>query len=94
MGGGTDGVKSIGCLFELMDSGLLSMNIERGQNSIQCVLKSGELAMYVIPRRFSTFIPALAIVEEGAQKRNIDLKIAIGRFIDYLQYFSLSLSLF
>ncbi len=81
----TDSVKSIGCVFELMDSGLLSMNLERNQGSIQCVLKSGELAMYVLPRRFSVFVHALAIVERTAQKRAEDIKIAISRFIDYLQ---------
>lgn len=80
-----DSFKSIGCILKLMDSGLLSMNMEKNRDNIQCVLKSGELAMYVVPRRFSVFISALAIVERNSQKRNIDLRIAISRFIEYLQ---------
>lgn len=81
----TDTVKSIGCIFQLMDSGLLSMNMEQNQQRLQCVLKSGELSMYVLPRRFSVFIRALAIVERSAQKREDDVRVAISRFIDYLQ---------
>lgn len=81
----TDSIKSIGCVFELMDSGLLSMNLEMNHDNVQCVLKSGELAMYVLPRRFSVFVHALAIVERTAQKREEDIKLAISRFIDYLQ---------
>ncbi len=77
--------KSMGCVLLLMDSGLLSMNMEENQGNLQCVLKSGELAMYVLPRRFSVFIHALAIVERDARDRNRDFIIAISRFIDYLQ---------
>lgn len=80
-----DSVTSIGCILGLMDSGLLSMNLERNQETIECVLKAGELATYVLPRRFSVFIPAFAIVERYFQKRKVDLKVAISSFIDYLQ---------
>lgn len=81
----TNSIKSMACILALMDSGLLSMNIEENRRNIQCVLKSGELAMYVLPRRFSVFMPALAIVEKYAEKRDLNIKTTIGRFIDYLQ---------
>ena len=85
---GIDSAISIGCVLGLMDSGLLAMNLEQKHDSegcIQCILKAGELATFVLPRRFSVFIPALAIVEREYLKRGTDLKSVISRFIDYLQ---------
>lgn len=78
---------SVGSLFNLMDSGLLSMNIEadRKRGVVQCVLKAGELSTFVLPRRFSTFVPALSIVERGYLKRGSNKKMVVGQFIDYLQ---------
>ena len=48
--------KSIGCLFCLMDCGLVSMNSEtigeeNGQK-VRTVLKAGEMATYILPERF------------------------------------------
>ena len=78
---------SVGSLFNLMDSGLLSMNLEadRGRSMVRNVLKAGELSTFALPRRFSTFVPALSIVERGYLKRGSNKKIVVGQFIDYLQ---------
>ena len=80
---------SLGCMFGLMDSGLVSMNLEVFRSSdgqrIRTVLKAGELATYVLPRRFSVFIPALAYVESQYAKVGKYLRDVIGFFVDYLQ---------
>lgn len=57
--------KSIGCLFCLMDCGLVSMNSEtigeeNGQK-VRTVLKAGEMATYILPERFMILIPALRL---------------------------------
>ncbi len=80
---------SLGCMFGLMDSGLISMNLEtireRGGQTIQTVLKAGELATYVLPRRFSVFVPALALVESQYSKVGKYVRDVIGAFIDYIK---------
>lgn len=80
---------SIGCMFGLMDSGLISMNMENmgglEQGSIRTVLKAGELATYVLPRRFSIFMPSMNIVESHYKKVGRYARDVIGSFIDYLQ---------
>lgn len=80
---------SIGCLLGLMDSGLISMNLEAVSNmeeqTVRTVLKAGELATYVLPRRFSVFIPALSVVESHYTKIGKYITDVISSFIDYLQ---------
>lgn len=82
---------NIGSVFGLMDSGLIAMNLEAikekdcNQFKVQTVLKAGEMATYILPRRFSVFIPAFAKVERyygGIYKQPQDI---ISAFIDYLQ---------
>ena len=84
---GVQEIPSVGCILNLMDSGLLAMNLEldSAQKSIQCILKAGELSTFVLPRRFSVFIPALSIVERNYLKKGSSKKAVIGEFIDYLQ---------
>lgn len=79
---------NIGCLLGMMDSGLLSMNLERTSKrdySICNVLKAGEMSTYVLPRRFSVFIPALAYVEREYRRKGTYLRNILGGFIDYIQ---------
>ena len=79
-------VTSIACALNLMDSGLLAMNLEvDSENKIQCILKAGELSTFVFPRRFFAFIPALSIVERGYLKKGFSAEIGISKFIDFLQ---------
>lgn len=82
-----DAISSIGCALNLMDSGLMAMNLELdyGHNVVQCILKAGELSTFVLPRRFSVLVPALSIVERECVKRGFIKKSVIGQFIDYLQ---------
>ena len=80
---------SIGCMFGLMDGGLISMNLEaereREGQVVRTVLKAGELATFILPRRFSIFIPALAEVESRYRKVGRYVSEVISEFIDYLQ---------
>ena len=79
-------VTSVACALNLMDSGLLAMNLEvDSENKIQCILKAGELSTFVLPRRFSVFIPALSIVERGYLRKGFSAKTGISQFIDFLQ---------
>lgn len=78
--------ESIGVLLNLMDSGLLAMNMEFDSfnQNIQCVLKAGELSTFVIPRRLMVFIPALSLVESAVFDSSINVKDIIEEFIEYL----------
>ena len=80
---------SVGCTFGLMDSGLISLNmettVESVRKTVRTVLKAGELSTYVLPRRFSIFIPALAVVESQYKKVGRYVRDVIGSFVDYLQ---------
>lgn len=80
---------SVGCMFGLMDSGLISLNMEtmvgKDRNTVRTVLKAGELATYVLPRRFAVFIPALDIVESNYKKVGRYVRDVIGTFVDYLK---------
>lgn len=81
--------KSIGCLFCLMDCGLVSMNSEtigeeNGQK-VRTVLKAGEMATYILPERFMILIPALAYVERHFMKSARNIREVMGTFIDYVQ---------
>lgn len=80
---------SVGCMFGLMDSGLVSLNMEttvgKDRNTVRTVLKAGELATYVLPRRFSVFIPALDMVESNYKKVGKYARDVIGNFVDYLK---------
>ncbi len=77
---------SVACALNLMDSGLLAMNLEvDSENRIQCILKAGELSTFVLPRRFFVFIPALSIVERGYLRKGFSAETGISKFIDYLQ---------
>ena len=79
---------SIGCILGLMDSGLMSLNIEMNRNGapvVRNVLKAGEMATYALPRRFSVFIPALAIIEKRYEKQFANIRDIVGSFIEYLQ---------
>ena len=80
---------SIGCLFGLMDSGLISMNLEADNKEnlhrVCTVLKAGEMATYVLPRRFYVFIPALALVESWYSEEGSFIRYIISDFIDFLQ---------
>lgn len=84
---GVEEIPSIGCALNLMDSGLLAMNLELNhpQNAVQCILKAGELSTFVLPRRFSVLVPALSIVERECVKNGSSKKSVVSRFIDYLQ---------
>lgn len=84
---GVDEIPSIGCVLGLMDSGLLAMNLELNQHrdTVQCILKTGELATFVLPRRFSVLVPALSIIERECDKNGFDKKAVISGFIGYLQ---------
>lgn len=79
---------SIGCLFGLMDSGLISMNLEADHETerqiIRTVLKAGELATFILPRRFSIFIPAFAEVEKHYRTISGYVGDAVSTFIDYI----------
>ena len=79
---------SIGCLFGLMDSGLISMNLEADHDAegqiIRTVLKAGELATFILPRRFSIFIPAFAEVEKHYRRIGGYVGDAVSDFIDYV----------
>ena len=80
---------SIGCMFGLMDGGLISMNLEaereREGQVVRTVLKAGDLATFILPRRFSVFIPALAEVESRYRSAGRYVSDVISDFIDYLQ---------
>lgn len=80
--------QSTGCLFGLMDIGLVAMNLKplnTGNNQvIQTVLKAGEMATYVLPKRFSVFMPAFSIVERYCGRRYMHSKNIIRSFIDFL----------
>lgn len=82
-----DAIPSIGCILNLMDSGLLAMNMELNsdQQAVQCTLKAGELSTFVLPRRFSVLVPALSIVERECFKKASGKKAVVSQFIDYLQ---------
>lgn len=84
---GFDVSSSMGCALNLMDSGLLAMNLDldASRGAVQCILKAGELSTFVLPRRFSVFVPALSIVERGCAKIESSRRVAVSRFIDYLQ---------
>ena len=80
---------SIGCMFGLMDGGLISMNLEADRDingqMIRTVLKAGELSTYILPRRFSVFVPALAEVESRYKSVGNYVGDVISSFVDYLQ---------
>ena len=81
--------QSVGCTFGLMDSGLISLNVETTMESdrktVRTVLKAGELSTYVLPRRFSIFMPAFAVVESQYKKVGRYVRDVISSFVDYLQ---------
>lgn len=79
---------SLGALFNLLDNGLLAMNLEWVEplNRVFCVLKAGELSTFSVPRRLITFIPALSMVERAYQNSdNRTIKRVMARFIEYLR---------
>lgn len=78
---------SIGCVLNLMDSGLMAMNLDLAPSgeAIRCILKAGELSTFVLPRRFSVFVPALSTVEREYAKVGTSRRAVISRFIDYLR---------
>jgi len=77
--------RDVGCALCLMDSGLISMNIEKREYSCYPVLKAGELATSVFARRYSVFIPALAVVEKYFYRRGKYKMRVLDSFIDFLQ---------
>lgn len=78
---------SMGCALNLMDSGLMAMNLDLAPSggTLQCILKAGELSTFVLPRRFSIFVPALSIVEREYAKVGSNRRTVVNCFIDYLQ---------
>lgn len=76
------------CMLSRMDSGLVSMNVEpsagTGEETLQCVLKAGELATFVLPRYYYLFISALARVEQNCQWVRMNRRAAVIRFIQSL----------
>lgn len=78
---------SVGYILGMMDSGLLAMNLEMNKKDTVCriMLKAGELATYVLPRRYAIFFPALAYIEDYYDSFGSTTKRDISRFIEYLQ---------
>lgn len=74
---------TISSVLSLMDSGLASMNmaLENNTQTIGYTLKAGELATYVMPRRFYLFLPALAKVEKYHWKLELSPGKAVKQFI-------------
>lgn len=78
--------EQIACLFGLMNSGLVSINMEYFCNGdkkrVQTVLKAEDLSLYVLPKRFFVFISALATVEYRQHEKNFcDV---IEKFIEFV----------
>lgn len=80
-------IPSIGCALNLMDSSLLTVDIDlnRSQEAVQCILKAGELATFVLPRRFLVLVPALSIVERECIRKGSNPKTVVSQFLDFLQ---------
>lgn len=80
------------CMLSQMDNGLISMNVELSRRlseegastEIQCALKAGELATFVLPRYYHLFIPALSLVERYSGQLSLDRLSAVKQFIETL----------
>lgn len=75
------------CVLNLMDSGLIAMNIafSEDERCVCCALKTGELSTYVMPRRFHLFLPALAKVERNHWRLGLTSSEAVKQFIQTLR---------
>lgn len=73
-------------MLALMDSGLMSMNVELddGELTIRTVLKAGEMALFSLPRRLRFFIPALALVERDFWRVGLNRLEAVKEFMEFL----------
>lgn len=73
-------------MLALMDSGLMSMNLEMDDIDpiIQTVLKAGEMALFSVPRRLRYFIPALALVERDFWRAGMHAHEVVKSFIEFL----------
>ncbi|SDK24052.1 hypothetical protein SAMN04487833_1015 [Sarcina sp. DSM 11001] len=84
---GVKDIPGIGYMYGLMDEGQLTLNIEGNMEdcTIRTILKAGELATYVLPMRYSVFIPAFSMLERTCGLKEPFLQGEISGFIDYLQ---------
>lgn len=79
----------IAILLGMVDRGLFSFDIKIVESSelkiVRTMLKTGDLAVYLLPERFSIFIPALVEVEKHYKQIGRNVHLVISAFIEFIQ---------
>lgn len=77
------GYGRVAAYLTLIDKGCIASKMQYvpEMDSMYTVCKAGERAMFYLPRRFSVFVPALAMVEKGGPLINLSAREAVLQFI-------------